>query len=284
MVVGASAAYRREAGFIQCGHGVLRIDDRGRAAVCRFSPFDSPHHGIPRLRLQRVGALRHGLDTGDVPFEHVYGAHLYDYLGRNEVKNSRFSRFMEQAAEHVLVRIGVEAFYDFRGHVIDLGGNTGALSAHLLQNYPELNATVFDLEQAMIGAEERIAAAGVADRCRFARGNFFEPETIPADGDIYLLSRVLLNWSDSEAVEILQNIRQVMPDHAVLLVLDYQLPDTTQTAVLLASLNLWVLFGSRFRKRCEYERLVQQAGFIDLCWTEIDNDMTFYLEARVKAS
>ena len=219
------------------------------------------------------GALQHSLQTGQVAFEQAHKMDIYDYFSQHPEKNTYFNNYMEQTTHLWLSKVG--QYYEFSGHLIDIGGNKGALTALLLQQFPELQATLFDLEQAMKQADELLSVAGVSDRCQVVAGNFFEPETIPQDGDIYLISRVLLNWNDDQVVEILQNCRQVMPQHSKLLILDILLDSST--AGLLAGLNLWVMFGARSRTQTEFEQLVQQAGFTELRW--IDMDMAFLLEA-----
>jgi len=44
--------------------------------------------------------------------------------------------------------------------------------------------------------------AGVKDRCQIVEGNFFD--SVPRGGALYLLSRVLLNWDDTDAIKILK--------------------------------------------------------------------------------
>jgi methylase of polypeptide subunit release factors len=73
--------------------------------------------------------------------------------------------------------------------VVDVGGGNGALLLALLERRPGLRGIVFDLPEVAAEAEERIHAAGMADRCRAVGGSFFE--SVPAGGDVYVLSRIL---------------------------------------------------------------------------------------------
>uniref|UniRef100_UPI0031D3DF48 methyltransferase n=1 Tax=Streptomyces hawaiiensis TaxID=67305 RepID=UPI0031D3DF48 len=61
--------------------------------------------------------------------------------------------------------------------------------------------TLLDLEAPAAAAERDFAAAGLRERCRAVVGSFFDP--LPADGDVCLLSDVLLNWPDDREAEIL---------------------------------------------------------------------------------
>ncbi len=77
--------------------------------------------------------------------------------------------------------------------------------------------TVFDLPRLAEGATRQIAAARLADRCRFIGGDFFE--TIPDGFDAYLLKHVIHDWDNASALRILENCRRAMgPDGKLLIV------------------------------------------------------------------
>ncbi|MFM6003128.1 MAG: methyltransferase, partial [Sphaerospermopsis kisseleviana] len=237
---------------------------------------------IPLLQHHRDGyaawnALLYTLQTGQAGFRQVYQMDIYQYQGQHPEKLAYFNRYMQQTTTAWLTQ--VVDYYDFSGHVIDVGGNTGALIALLLQKFPELKGTVFDLEQAVGQAHAVLSAAGVSERCQVITGSFFEAATIPTDGTLYLISRVLLNWTDQRAIEILQNCRAAMPAQSKLLILDFVLSasNTISTMPLLHSLHLGIMFGARTRQRHEFEQLVEAAGFTALRWISI-NATTFLLE------
>ncbi|CAK0750154.1 putative O-methyltransferase [Gammaproteobacteria bacterium] len=227
------------------------------------------------------GAMPQAFKTGQTPFETVYGTNFFRDLARNPEQNRAFNQLMAITTELWLAATGVH--YPFTGHLIDLGGNTGALSIRLLQQFPALRATVFDLPQALEQAPAVIENAGVTARCALVPGSFFEPAAIPRDGDIYLVSRVLLNWNDDQAVEILRNCRQAMSVTSRLLILEFVLPDPAPFGSLLTSLNLWVMFGASIRTQGEFEALLARAGFSDPRWIAIGANPSrdlYLLEAR----
>lgn len=152
----------------------------------------------------------------------------------------------------------------------------------MLQKFSDLKATLFDLAQAASQAPSVLNAAQVADRCQIVAGSFFQPETIPANGDIYLFSRVLLNWSDGQVVEILKNCKSIMPANAKLLILEFIADKNLGTDELLTSLNLLVMFGARARSRTEFEVLLTEAGFGGIRWITVgDSNRVFFLEAAI---
>lgn len=211
--------------------------------------------------------LTESIKIGQQAFEQAYGMPIYDYLREHPEQNTAFNRYMEQTTHTWLSKL--PSAYPFQGRVVDVGGNKGSLMAKLLQQRPDLQATVFDLEQATENAESIIADAGVADRCKIVSGSFFDEAAIPRDGNIYLFSRVLFNWNDEKVVEILKNCNAAMPKHAKLLILDGILT-SSGAGMLLNHLNLYLLFDSKHRTKEQYEELVLKAGFKNLSWIFLD--------------
>jgi hypothetical protein len=66
-----------------------------------------------------------------------------------------------------------------------------------------------------------LEVAGVKDRCQIAGGNFLD--SVPGGGALYLLSRVLLNWDDTDAIKILKKCEQARTHKDRLMVVDFML-------------------------------------------------------------
>ena len=105
-----------------------------------------------------------------------------------------------------MTSIAVAAAYDFSSmrKLVDVGGGQGALMAGILRANPKLRGVVFDLPRLAEGARREIAAAGLADRCEFVGGDFFE--TVPAGADAYMLKHVIHDWDDAKATRILAHV------------------------------------------------------------------------------
>ena len=86
--------------------------------------------------------------------------------------------------------------------VVDLGGNTGSLALALLRRWPHLHATVLDFPVFTDRARVRAADAGLAERLTATPGSFFDP--LPTGHDVVLMSAILADWDDDDAVAILR--------------------------------------------------------------------------------
>jgi len=106
---------------------------------------------------------------------------------------------------------GVVDAYDFRpiGKLVDVGGGHGRLLSMILTAYPKIHGVLFDLPHALEGGQRTIAEAGLSNRCEVVSGDFFR--SVPAGGDAYILSRVIHDWPDKKAVEILNLVRDALP-------------------------------------------------------------------------
>jgi O-methyltransferase domain len=63
----------------------------------------------------------------------------------------------------------------------------------------------------------------VADRVRIASGSFFDD--VPPGGDAYVLKNIIHDWSDDMAVQILRRVRAAADPAAVVLLIEFVLPD-----------------------------------------------------------
>ena len=205
------------------------------------------------------GALLHGVKTGDVPFEHVFGVELFDYLAQQPEAAAVFDQAMTSRSSQENSEI--VSSYDFTGlsRVIDVGGGEGTFLASILEAYPALYGIVFDQPQVVARAEAQIAARGLVDRCRCIAGDFFQ--SVPEGGDAYILSNVIHDWDDARAGAILRNCRQVMSPSVRLLVIETIIPPgNAPSPTKLIDLQMLVLTGGRERTAAEYQALLESAG------------------------
>ena len=103
----------------------------------------------------------------------------------------------------------VLAAYDFScfERIVDVGGGHGVLLAGILSAIPKVRGALYDLPNVVAGAEA-LRAPEIAGRCEIVGGDFFK--SVPADGDGYILSRVIHDWDDDAALKILDNCRSVI--------------------------------------------------------------------------
>lgn len=159
--------------------------------------------------------LEHAVRTGKPGAEKALGMGVFEYLAKNPETAAYFNEAM--IGVHGGEPEAVAGAYDFSdlGTLVDVGGGTGSLIAAILGATPRLKGKIFDLPHVAGPARERIAALGLAARCEFIAGSFFE-SVPPADG--YIISHVLHDWDDEKCLTILGHCRRTSPTARVMIV------------------------------------------------------------------
>jgi hypothetical protein len=204
--------------------------------------------------------LLEGVRTGQTAFDLVHGVPFFTYLEQHPEAAAVFNQYMGERGDYR--HTALAAAYDFSGMhlVIDVGGGHGAALSAILQANPALRGVLFDLPPVAAGAQDHLAAAGVADRCDTVGGDFFA--AVPAGGDAYLLSGVLHDWDDERALQILRNCRRVMAGHSKLLVQELIMPEgNAPSPAKLVDVMMLTFLGGQQRTEAEFRTLYAKAGF-----------------------
>ena len=235
------------------------VEEHGRFALTEVGALLPAFAGLLRARGEvyyrgasdLLGAVR----SGGTSFERVYGAPFFEHLDAHPSHQAAFEASMAGRADQEAD--AVVAAYDFAAFssLVDVGGGRGILLAAILRN-TNLEAVLFDRPAAI-----EPARAFLGERASFVVGDFFE--TVPAGADAYLLSRVLHDWDDADALRILRVCREAMSAEARLLVVDAILPERAvdQPFAIRMDLHMLLLLGARERTEAEFRDLLARAGF-----------------------
>jgi O-methyltransferase domain/Dimerisation domain len=205
--------------------------------------------------------LADSVRTGDPSLELALGTPLFEYLEAHPDAGVRFNNAMADLARNV--HRAAVAGYDFSTvkTVVDVGGGTGTLLAHLLGTYSHLGGILFDLPHVVDKAVPELTAAGVRDRCEIVGGSFYA-DRVPDTGDVYTMSLVLHDFNDDDSRRILTAVRRSIPAHATLLVLEQVVPAGNEPHIgKLVDVNMLVISGGRERTEAEFGQLLAETGF-----------------------
>jgi hypothetical protein len=199
------------------------------------------------------------IQTGESAFDRVHGTKHFDYLAEHPEDAVVSEAAMTSLSTTLTVSI-LQA-YDFThfGTVVDVGGGRGNLLAAILAANPHLQGVLFDKSTVVVGAEEVISSAQVADRCKVVSGDFFD--SVPEGGDAYLLSNIIHNWDDDHAVQILDRCRAAMANTGCVLLAELVLPEGAAPSMAkLADLGMLIMTsGGRERTEAEHRTLCDRA-------------------------
>jgi len=202
--------------------------------------------------------LSEAVRTGGAVFAAVHGTGFWEYVAEHPQEAGIFDAAMTSGAGARAEDLTEALDLSAAGSVVDVGGGQGLLVSALLSGSTHLRGVVVDRPEVIRDA--RKATSDRHDRMEFVAGDFFEH--VPSGHDIYLLSRILHDWPDREAVAILQSCRRAMRSTSKLCLLEQITPDmaelgrSDQTSLALKDLNMLVLVGGQERTLEEYRRLL----------------------------
>jgi hypothetical protein len=212
------------------------------------------------------GHLLEGVRTGQVASDLHYGRPFFDWLSEQPAQVARFTGAMANLTDGI--KAGAVSSVSLEGvtRLVDVGGADGAFLSLVLAAHPDVRAVLFDLPHVVADAPKSLAARGVADRVECVGGSFFE--SIPG-GDGYILSLVLHDWNDEQALHILGNVVQAGGPGARLYVVEAVVPpgDTPHMGKMI-DLTMLAMLTGRERSATEWRGLLDAAGFAEVTINE----------------
>ena len=190
--------------------------------------------------------------TGQPTFPRLHGTDFWSWLAARPDERASFDRAMGQGKERRVERL---ASVGWRGDetVVDVGGGNGSLLSGLLERHPGLHGIVFDLPETV--RDE----SGFGDRIQFVAGSFFE--SVPR-GDVYVLSTILHDWPDEQAIAILRTVRAAADAGTRLILVEGIVrPGNEPDGAKWLDLLMLAFFAGRERDEVQWRALLEQGGF-----------------------
>ena len=249
--------------------GIFRLTASGEISHSPLSLFlrtDTPgslHYGArfwtaPGL-WRAWGELDAALADG-IPHQTAWTMGRFDYLRQHPEEARDFDQFMAHFPDDRHQALADAYDFSSAGLIADIGGGNGEALRHILGRFPRPRGLVFDRDDVVAAIPE---AARMAGRIATEGGNFLDH--VPHGADIYLLMRVLHDWSDTDCQHILKHCRAAMEKDARLLICEQILePDPARGDPFLYLIDnqMMVSFGTaRERTEAEFRDLLAETGF-----------------------
>lgn len=213
---------------------------------------------------QAWGELLTSVQSGQCAFERAFGKNAWAHRAENVQSAQAFDDGMASlmGAHHQAV-LAAFSFANVE-QLFDIAGGDGQFMQAALSAHPQLRGLVLEQAHVVPRTEQRLMRTGLADRCHVVAGDIFE--SVPAGGSAYLLSRVIHDWNDDQAAQILRVCRRAMAADATLLLVERVMPDFVETtarsrAATVSDLNMLVMTGGRERTEAEFRALLTSTGF-----------------------
>lgn len=208
--------------------------------------------------------LETGLREGATPFRVAFGVSVFDYLATHPQEASRYVEAIGAGAPHGAV-LADAVHLDSPRLVVDLGGGDGRMLAEILAAEPEARGVLVERPDVAAQAADALVRKGLGDRAEVVGGDF--RTCVPVGADVYVLSRVLHNWSDASCTALLRDIGSAAAHDGRILVVERMIRDggaatAGDALALLFDLHMFVMTEGRERAEVEYARLAGDAGLV----------------------
>ena len=247
--------------FTQTGPRSWALTAAGQ--TLRSDTPDSLHGLAVMWNEEHYDAFRGLIDsvrTARPAFDERFGTDWWTYLSQHPRSSEAFNAAMSSIGKKVHAAAAQAADLSAARRLVDVGGGAGGLTAALLARYPQLTATIIDLPHVLPDAERLLTEAGLRERVTLVPGSFFD--SVPEGGDVYLLSMIVHDWAELDAIRLFKVVRRAIPVTGRLLVVDAVLPagDVPHIGKLL-DLTMMAMLTGRERTEDEFGRLLRATGF-----------------------
>jgi SAM-dependent methyltransferase len=147
--------------------------------------------------------------------------------------------------------------------LLDVGGGSGTYTIAFLSKNPGMRGVIFDFENVVSMARERLESEGFLDRVDLVAGDFYHDE-LPKGCDVALLSAIIHQNSPAENEELYSKIYRALDPGGILLIRDHIMDEsrTYPPAGAVFALNMLVNTrgGDTYTFR-EVRESLERAGF-----------------------
>lgn len=189
------------------------------------------------------------------------GKHTQSESGKNffETVSGEPLEIMHRAlsayAAHDYADIPKMKNWESHRHVIDAGGGKGDFLFHLLKEHSHLTGTLIELPAV---AEKISSPKDIGDRVNIIGTDLFTPWPVQADAVVF--ARVLHDWPDDKACQLLAEAGKSLQTRGCLYVVEIILPEDGPNGGLL-DIHMMVGTGGKERTLQDWQRLFEVSGF-----------------------
>ncbi len=166
--------------------------------------------------------------------------------------------------------------------LLDIGGGSGTYTIAFLRRNPVMTAVLFDLQNVIPMAKERIAEEKIEDRVNLVAGDFYRDE-LPRGCDLALLSAIIHQNTVEKNLELYTKVYRALEPGGALLIRDHIMDDsrTKPVAGAVFAINMLVnRHGGDTYTFSEVKHGLEKTGFVDVKQVRYGESMDSLVEGR----
>jgi hypothetical protein len=196
--------------------------------------------------------LKSSVESGVPAFNIAYHEPVFVYFKENLLRAKLFQSVMKEKSSAVIKSVCEKVDFSKYASLADIGGGNGAFLNGIKQKNSNLKTYLFERPE--------IIAIANAPTSNLVPGDFFKSINITCDA--YLLKSIIHDWNDEQAITILSNIRQAMPEKAEVLIVDIVLlPNGEKPYADAMDLLMLTMVGGKERTFDEFKSIAELSGF-----------------------
>ena len=216
------------------------LTKKGNIALS-LKPLISYWQGLPFITSEN---LEKSLKCNEEYFSKKFGMHYFDYISQenNSDESEKFS-FISQfyTKDYHISNLAFDSEI-----VCDIGCGSGILLDNICKKFPKIKPIYADKKDFRIVKNKT-----------FKRIDFFKPLNIKAD--VFIISRILHDWDDKNAIKILKNISQCMNENSILLIFE-SFVDIKSLSNMDICFHLLNFLGGKERSLKEFKNIFNKSG------------------------
>lgn len=213
----------------------------------------SAAHLVTKSMWEAFGHLEHSVETGKDCYTDLYGKGVFDYLDEHPIEANEFDNAMHNYATFENPVLAKILPLNSASTLVDIAGGQGGFLQEILKHHNQLKGTLFDQPFVVDQAIFKSADSEFKERASIVGGNFFE--AVPSGADVYVMKRILHDWSNDDCVRILKTCRAAMKDDSRLFIIDAIVPDGNSPHFSKDLEVFLMTWGGNERDRVEFDTL-----------------------------
>ena len=217
--------------------------------------------------LEAWAALDESIKTGKSFFQNNYDVDFFTYLNQDKQKLENYHKAMFAYAKDDYQNLTDKIDFSQHKSIMDVGAGYGAAISEIKASFPELECYLFDLPSV-------IENCNLINDIILQAGDFFNE--IPKVSEAIILSRILHDWNDEKAQQILDNTYKALPEKGYLYIIE-NCSDKIDVNLSLLSLNMLTMCESFERSSYEYITIANKLGFVFQSATTLNDLQTILI-------